>query len=244
MFNVHPHYIGVIMQEKYEAPERLSTVDLNDIVSDLVPPPAAIAEAPPKDKFGFFYNATMNPLGQAAIFSVGAAIRNQPVFKGAITALAGGAVIGAVVGLIGSQLGVKDKGNSLKLSFSSFLLEWALTLATMPLGAQIVPFEQELSMPTLIEDQLIGSAVLGSPVFVMLALLPCCLCACYAQLDEEEKARFKSKMYETLRAHFSTVDLVLTATEYPMADAAIVKVDANHTPASDNAHHLPIAHAV
>jgi len=207
-------------------------------------PPQAETAAEPQNKYGFFQTGISNSLSQATIFSIGAAVRNQPVRKGAITALAGGAVVGAVLGFIGDQLGIKNKGNSFNLTVCSYFLEWALTLATMPLGAQIVPFEQNLSMSTLIEDQLVGSTIMISPALAMLILIPCCLCACYAQLDEEEKIHFKQSISETLRAYSSTLDLVLTVAEYPVVESSIINSEEPQANTANNNNILPTAYSV
>jgi ABC-type uncharacterized transport system permease subunit len=152
-------------------------------------------------------------LGQAAHFSVGAAIRHHPIHKGAITALTGGVIAGAIVGLVGRYLGIKEKGNSLQLELCGKLLLWAAALSTLPLGTQVVPFQQNLSISNLIENQLVGCAVLTSPVIGGLLLLPCCILACYSQLSTEERAAIRQDFSDTFRNYFSTVDLALTIAE-------------------------------
>lgn len=64
------------------------------------------------NRYNMFSTAIDNSIGQTVLFSVGAAVRHQPVHKGALTALAGGAIVGAIVGIVGSTLGVKKKNTS------------------------------------------------------------------------------------------------------------------------------------
>lgn len=175
--------------------------------------PEQPTQAQSENKFGLFSTAINTSLGQAAIFSVGAAIRHHPVHKGAITALTGGVIAGAIVGLVGGYLGIKEKGNSLQLALCGALLEWAATLSTLPLGTQVVPFQQNLSISTLIEDQLVGGAVLGSPAIGALLLIPCFMLAGYSQLSTEERAATRQVFSDTLRNYFSTVELILTIAE-------------------------------
>ena len=234
------------MNSKLERPtSELQTVDFSeeprvDYTSNTVASTASIlidiepgvqtAPTPPeqsKNKFGLFSTAIGTSLGGAMVYSVGAAVRHHPVHKGAIIALTGGAVVGAVVGLIGASLGIKQKGNSLQLTFCSFLLEWAACLGTMPLGAEIVPFKQNLATSTLIEDQLIGSVIISSPALGLLILLSCCLIACYSQLPAEERMAARSHLMDTLRNYFCTVDLILAIEEANIIEETPIVVEAN-----------------
>lgn len=101
----------------------------------------------------------------------------------------------------------------MQLTLCGALLEWAATLSTLPLGTQVVPFQQNLSISTLIEDQLVGGAVLSSPAIGALLLLPCCILACYSQLSTEERAAMRQVVSDTLRNYFSSVELIFTIAE-------------------------------
>lgn len=190
--------------------------------------PAQPLPAQPKNKFSLFSTAMNTSLGAAATFSVGAAIRHHPVHNGAITALTGGVIVGAIVGLVGASLGIKEKDNSWQLALCSVVLEWAAALSTLPLGTQVVPFQQNLSVSTLIEDLLVGSAVLSSPFIGVFLLLPCCLLACYAQSSAEEQANTRQSVSNALRNYFSTADLILTIAEATVVEEGAV---ATTTPA-------------
>jgi hypothetical protein len=177
-----------------------------------------------KNKFGLFSTAFITSLGQAATFSAGAAIRHHPVHKGAITALTGGVIAGAIIGLIGGYLGIKEKGNSLQLALCGALLEWAANLSTLPLGTQVVPFQQDLSISTLIEDQLVGCAAINGPFICALLLLPCCMLSCYySRLSTEERATFRQLASDNLRNYFSTAALILTIAEATAVEEAPIE---------------------
>jgi hypothetical protein len=124
------------------------------------------------NRYGFFKTAIEKPLTQAAAFSIGAAIHHHPVRKGALTALAGGPLVGAVVGLIGSRLGIKNYDNSDHLEFCSLLLDMAALVTTMPLGTIMVPFEQNLPQKTQSDDQFLGCLVLGGIGLLIKCLRP------------------------------------------------------------------------
>jgi hypothetical protein len=165
------------------------------------------------NRYHIFSTAVGNALGQAAVFSVGAAVRDQPVRKGAITALAGGTIVGAIVGLLGMLLGVKQKNSTFNMLLVSFVLEEALTFATMPLGAAVVPYEQNLSTSVLIEDQLVGVAVIASPVLFVCFVALCCAAGLAASDSNVRKA-----MIEQLRQQFTIAELAFVLAEASLTD--------------------------
>ena len=122
------------------------------------------------NRFNMFQTAVNNSISQTIVFSVGASVRNHPVHKGALTALAGGAIVGAIVGIIGQALGVKKKNSTFTLMLCGFILEYACLFTTMPLGEKVVPFDKNLSLVTKIEDQLIGAAIFTSPAGLVLLI--------------------------------------------------------------------------
>lgn len=180
----------------------------------------------PENKFGLFTTALTTSLGAAAFFSLGATVKNHPVHNGAVAALAGGTIAGAFIGMIGAYLGIKEKGNSFNLTVCAAMLEWAAALAPLPIGAQLV--EQDLSIATLLVDELIGVAVIASPPITLLTLSSCCLLAMYARLPAEERANTRTLLIEKLTQYFSTAQLIIAAAQIentPEVAATLVEAD-------------------
>ncbi|RUR05284.1 hypothetical protein [Legionella sp. km772] len=180
------------------------------------------------NRYSMFSTAINTSIGQTVLFSVGAAVRHQPVHKGALTALAGGAIIGAIVGVVGSTLGVKKENTSFALKACGFILEQSCLFATMPMGEKVVPFVQNLSLVTKIEDQLIGGAILSSPSLFVLLMTICC-CCCSAALDPEKRKAAANFISE----QFGSAELVFAVAEYvtPVdAQAVLIDIEAGPNP--------------
>jgi hypothetical protein len=195
----------------------ITSIDLEQNQQTVQPEEAEAVQL--KNKFSFFSTAMGSSLGYAATFSIGAAIRHHPIHKGAITALAGGAIVGAIIGTIGGALDIKEKGNSFNLALCSTLLEWTVFLSSLPMGTQVVPFEQNLSISTLIEDHIIGAAICVSPAIAAIMLLLSCSLVCYATQSFEERRAIRSGVWESFRQYSSTVELA-----HAIAEAAIIEV--------------------
>ena len=185
------------------------------------------------NRYGFFKTAIENPLTQAAVFSIGAAIHHHPVRKGALTALAGGPLVGAVVGLIGTRLGIKNYGNSEHLEFCSFLLDMAALVATMPLGAIMVPFEQNLPQKTQSDDQFLGCLVLGGIGLLIKCLGPILL--------QELLGLLVSRRQTVNNSPDSAVGLVANVND---SESAALLANNGDQPADDISRHLSLGNIV
>ena len=170
-------------------------------------------------KYGLFKTSIGYSLVAASTFAIGANVRHHPIHNGAITALTGGAIVGAIAGIIGSSLGIKKEGNSFKLQLCSLLLEYAC-FSAIPLGAQITPFKQNLPISTLVEDQLIGNAVILSSLLALTILL---ISYMSCKLSREQRHLMSQTLFNQLRSSFATTDLIMSLNEAP---AVLV----NHVP--------------
>ena len=185
------------------------------------------------NRYGFFKTAIENPLTQAAAFSIGAAIHHHPVRKGALTALAGGPLVGAVVGLIGLRLGIKNYDNSVHLEYCSFLLDMAALATTMPLGALMVPFEQNLPQKTLGDDQFMGYLVLGGIGLLIKCLGPILL--------QELLGLLVSRRQTVNNSQDSEVELVANVYN---SESATLLANNGDQPADDISRHLSLGNIV
>lgn len=230
---------------------------LDQQIARLVSRNAAISKlnAQLSTPFGFAFT---NPLVQAALYAIGANIIkwaysqsiHEPIHKGAIMALAGGPIAGFAAGLA-IQLFVPPLreatyGSSSYMirswpSMVNFLLNDAATLATIPLGTQLVPFKTQTPLSELIIAQLVGDATIVTAFLALHVLLTAIAC-CSANTEIRKAVR--QALVDWLR-FITAIDFTpIIMAEATLLETPIATVQNNDIEGAQAANPIPQARPV